>query len=386
MTVKTKYYSVVPWIEKHRCLVLWTVVLGFYVVGLWPFNFYPRNRVQWIAGENGIHLARYAIAYSEHPLRLNPQASFGQPTGCFAIEVWLQAGTEPSGGVPVILSLFDGRLPENLLIGQWKSGILIRAPLSEQGEARGYREIGIDKTLQKGRKVLVTVTADSTGTAFFVDGILVRRYPKYIFPAQLVQGQLILGNAATQDRTWEGNMYGLAFWGKSLSSMEVMNHHRLWIEHKATRLAGEEGLAALYLFDAGPTQWIDDESGMRLRLYVPERYQVLRKRVLSSPLTDYRLTRSYFKDVVVNILGFVPFGFIFFLHRMEISPNLGSWNILMPILLGAVISLSIELLQAFLPSRSSQLTDLFMNISGVAIGIGFALIAARYHHHGFHHS
>ena len=50
------------------CLSLWLGLLGF---GLWPFDFFPKNKVQWLQNQNGVHFDRYGQVYSTAPWDLN---------------------------------------------------------------------------------------------------------------------------------------------------------------------------------------------------------------------------------------------------------------------------------------------------------------------------
>jgi VanZ family protein len=73
-------------------------------------------------------------------------------------------------------------------------------------------------------------------------------------------------------------------------------------------------------------------------------------------------------DVAVNVLGFVPFGGLLVIYLK----NSRAWSnrkaIILAILLGFVVSLVIEVLQVFLPTRDSSLLDLINNTLGTGIG------------------
>ena len=38
------------------------------VAGLWPFNFWPENKVEWLKTERGVHFYGQGIIYSTIPL------------------------------------------------------------------------------------------------------------------------------------------------------------------------------------------------------------------------------------------------------------------------------------------------------------------------------
>jgi glycopeptide antibiotics resistance protein len=78
-------------------------------------------------------------------------------------------------------------------------------------------------------------------------------------------------------------------------------------------------------------------------------------------------TRGYWFDMGVNVAGFIPFGFFFALW-FSLTPGIARPR-LTAILLGFAISLLIETLQYFLPTRDSSMTDLLNNTIGTALGV-----------------
>jgi glycopeptide antibiotics resistance protein len=79
-------------------------------------------------------------------------------------------------------------------------------------------------------------------------------------------------------------------------------------------------------------------------------------------------------DIAINILGFMPFGFIVYCHRRLVKPDDRVWNVVWAVCAGAMISLAIELTQVWLPNRDSSATDLFCNTLGTFFG---TLVARR---------
>ena len=74
-------------------------------------------------------------------------------------------------------------------------------------------------------------------------------------------------------------------------------------------------------------------------------------------------------DITVNILGFLPFGFFLsaWLRLVKNLPAPRAYGI--SILLGFCLSLAIELIQVYLPTRDSSLMDVFSNTMGTAAGV-----------------
>jgi len=103
-------------------------------------------------------------------------------------------------------------------------------------------------------------------------------------------------------------------------------------------------------------------------LYIPERFVVLHQAFLRPFWEEYEATWDYWRgSILINIGGFIPFGFLFcayfsFAKRIK-RPAL------VTVLLGFVVSLTIECLQALLPTRDSGTTDLITNTLGTCLGV-----------------
>src|SRR5262249_26157214 len=75
---------------------------------------------------------------------------------------------------------------------------------------------------------------------------------------------------------------------------------------------------------------------------------------------------KYVNDVVRNIVGFVPVGFVFCAFFLQ-TRNRGA-AILFATLAGAALSLTVEVLQTYVPQRGSGFTDVITNTLGTTIG------------------
>ncbi|MGB6477849.1 MAG: VanZ family protein, partial [Candidatus Sulfotelmatobacter sp.] len=81
---------------------------------------------------------------------------------------------------------------------------------------------------------------------------------------------------------------------------------------------------------------------------------------------EFQLSWGYCKDVLINIGGFIPLGFFFCAYFSSVRPLKRA--MLTTIVLGGVVSLAIEVLQAFLPTRDSGMTDIITNTLGTGLG------------------
>jgi VanZ family protein len=358
---------------NRRTAGLISVVMaaGLGIVGLWPFAFRPPNRAGWLKDRAGLSFQPDGIAYDSESADWSANGLPDQPAA-FTMELWLEPGPVPATDVFDILTIDDGGFQSGIILCQWQTELLLR--IRDRAHARGFREIGPGNVLVEQTPCFITVTVDPSGTMFYSNGSLVNYFPAFTVPNSWLNGRLILGNAAAGKHPWTGNVFGLAIFNRVLDASEVAQHYASWTSRQAEHLAAESSLAALYLFDKGSGQWAQDRSANRHRLLIPERYQVLRKRVLELPWGPDPIEMSDLDDIAVNILGFMPFGFIVYRYCRLAKPDGRVWNVVWAVCVGATLSLAIELTQVWLPNRTSSATDLFCNTLGTFLG---ALLAGK---------
>jgi glycopeptide antibiotics resistance protein len=102
---------------------------------------------------------------------------------------------------------------------------------------------------------------------------------------------------------------------------------------------------------------------------IPEVFTPLQHIVLSPPWDDLRWILSSIQDVTINIVGFIPFGFLCaaFLCKVKRRSKIAPY--LYTALIGLGFSLAIELLQVYLPTPYSELSDVICNVTGTIIGL-----------------
>jgi hypothetical protein len=343
------------------------MAVGLLTVGLWPFDFRPPNHAGWLKDHAGLSFQPDGIAYEPEPADWSAGGQPEQPAA-FTLELWLEPGRMPATDVFYILSIDDGGFPSGIVLCQWKTELLLRN--RDRAHSRGFREVGPGGVLAAQTPGFITVTVDPSGTTFYLNGALSSRSPAFVVPCLHLNGRLILGNAAEGKHPWLGNLFGLAIFNRTLDKAEVAQHYALWTSNQAEQLAAEPGLAALYRFDESNGEWVNDRSTNRHRLLIPERYHVLRKRVLELD----PIGMSDLDDIAVNILGFMPFGFIVYTYRRLVKPDGRVRNVIWAVCAGALLSLAIELTQAWLPNRTSSINDIFTNTLGTFLG---ALLARK---------
>jgi len=92
------------------------------------------------------------------------------------------------------------------------------------------------------------------------------------------------------------------------------------------------------------------------------------KEHISLPKSEFTYRKSFFKDCIINFLGFIPFGFILSATLIKFEGTFEKHYILIAVLFCFAVSLIIEVFQAWIPSRSSSMLDLILNTLGALIG------------------
>jgi VanZ family protein len=335
------------------------VLCGILVAGLWPFHA-PRNEVTWLSGRNGLLFGKRGTIVSASWFK----AGDSQDDNSCSLEMWLEPTWVDSGGM--ILTFYrpvDGLVP--FAARQYRGGglVLERGTQSHLGQKTSTYVAGVFENLTP---VFVTITSGKAGAATYINGTLVKNFPSFAFSRGDLTGQLIIGNAASTTYTWPGQLKGLAIYDRELTAGEVSQHYATWAANRQADLAKSGDVVALYLFDEGSGNVVHSQVAQAPDILIPERFLVVHKWFLEPFWKEFRPVWSYWKDVAVNVAGFIPLGFFFYsyfsLVRKIEHPGL------VTIVLGFLVSLTIEILQAFLPTRDSGTTDLIANTFGTALG------------------
>jgi hypothetical protein len=230
----------------------------------------------------------------------------------------------------------------------------------------------VDSVFRKGERVLLTVTSGRGATTAYVNGVLAGRSSTLGMVSRDLTGRLVLANS-TVDESWAGEINQLAIYNRELTPTQVKRHFENGIRDQRFTVTREETPTALYLFNEGDGKIAHNQMDPETDLMMPAKYFVLHPAFLG-PLWDQFHDSgaawrrwSYWKDIAVNVAGFIPVGFVFMAYFSSVR-NLQR-SALVVIMVGFVLSFTLEALQYFLPTRDSGMTDLVTNTTGTAIGV-----------------
>jgi len=364
--------------RKTLIAILSLVGVAFIVAGLWPFDFHPENKVMLLPDENGLRLFGVGNARSREPFSLSDTLFLNRS---FSFEILVRPHQEPSHAVPDLLTILDGNGIEHIVIGQWKSTLIIRVPAQSSSAAKRYREIGIADALIQGRARLITVTASERETTIYLDGNRAQIFPRFsLLPGpDHLTGYLVIGNVHSGRNFWNGDILGLRIYDRQLRDGEIQLHARDWRKNGIPRSERQHDRIAEYDFDLRDSPLIVNRTGALPDMVISDVFRPLRRKILELPRHREWKPMPAAVDILINIAGFIPFGFFFsaLLRRTDSFSARLIWPITAAA--GTAISLAIEVTQAYLPMRHSSATDLGCNIFGTIIGT-IILVKTRYFH------
>jgi VanZ family protein len=334
--------------------------------GLQGKGFHYSNNVTWIKNGPGIHFGTYGIAYSFIEDEAKRKISSAD---AFSIEIAFKPENFNAARFNLIFSIHDGRDSDQLIIGQYKSSAIVMNG-DDYPHKRKIKRIYSDISSKPPKKLLLTITSSSNeGTKLYVDGRLTGTRPDLILkiPDKNMPA-IILGNSSHGNSSWNGEIYGLALYADKLSPDVIENHYNAWSKNHVFPLGENEKQFLCFGFKEGRgTETIDIISGIQ-KLSIPSKFYILKKRFISMPWSDFQDAKNFYLDIIINLLGFIPLGFTLCACLVRSKGILQKKAVLFSLIFCFILSLCIEIAQAWIPSRSSQGLDVILNTFGAWTG------------------
>ena len=316
--------------------------------------------MSWLKQGNGLLF--------EYPGTVRSSGAF--PSGsareeaAFSLEIWVQPGMTHDSNT--LLAFYQPATASQFSLHQSDTDLMLRWERRD-GQHRRRTGFYVGDIFRRSAPVFITITSDAQGTAVYVDGALTVKASQFPLLGQDYTGWLIIGTSPVENDGWTGELRGLAIYRRALNAAEVVKHVESWAKMGRPEIVPQQRGAALYLFDKRSGNTIRNELVAGLDLLIPERYEILHEEFLKPFWREFYSRWGYWKNVLINIGGFVPFGFCLFAWLLSKGQIRKAW--LVTVAAGAAVSLTIEVLQAFLPTRDSGTTDLFTNTLGTYIGV-----------------
>jgi len=326
------------------------------------------NDVTWLGDQSGIRFDRQGIVYAK---TIAPSFNRMAPGNIpFSIELAIKPlEASNDGRFRFLLLLHGGDDTEQLVVGQWRSWLVIMNG-DDYDATRRRARIAVNALLPE-KEHFVTITSGEDGTAIFIDGQLTKRKGdlRLKIPVATKQMQLVLGNSIYGRHPWAGEIYGLAYYDRVMSAPDISDHFQLWSRKRTFAFTQPQNSAGLYLFNEGKGDRVGDHAGGQHDLTIPGSMAILTKEILAAPFENEKYNVSLFQDMAINIAGFIPMGFLLGALLWQANYRDIKKQLLLVMLACGSISLMIELAQAWIPSRSSQMLDLILNTLGAGTGV-----------------
>jgi VanZ family protein len=344
---------------KVSLVILCVLVMGITLsAGLWPFSFHAKNQVWWKPEQRGLYFGDTGMVISNGTFR-------GMPTDAgLSIELWIEP--ELAWDSSTILSFYEPDIAPRMRVRQSGDDLVFASSRGPEENRKKQRSVFVDHAFRRGEKTLVTLTSSNEVLGVYVDGVLKKSVRNMKMQGADFAGTLIVANAPYANSSWKGTFRGLAFYDRALRPDEINEDYDLW-QHNRELIARKTAPAyALYLFNEQSGERLHNAGKAGPDLVIPKNYFIFRPGFLVPFWKEYRPTREYAKDLAINVVGLVPLGFCF--SALFARFNGRKRSLLYTTLLGFCVSLTIEVLQAFMPTRYSGTTDLITNTSGAALG------------------
>jgi VanZ like family len=334
-----------------------------------PFNPHPHNDVSWLPDANGVRFGGSGIILGQGSLK--PAADSAVPDAC-SIEIYLVPYRDDDRGGTFLTFSSDDNL-DAVFLRQWRKSLLIYKSLPPKGPGPNLVLFEVDDFLHVKRPALVTISSGSHGTTAYVDGKVARSDPHFRIHLADLYRKIVLGTSPTNYQVWHGEIHGLAIFDEETFPQQAATHFAEWSGGSFSSGAIAEDIShtvARYDFRERNGSTIRSETAFAPPLIIPAHFSVPNKPLLDSPIDEFDWSPSWRNDVIENILGFMPFGFVL-CGFFALSLPRGQ-AILVSTLVGGLLSLTVEALQYYIPRRDSSFTDVISNTTGALLG---ALIA-----------
>jgi VanZ family protein len=333
-------------------LLICTYIVILFIVGLWPLNFWQKNQVS-LNERDGLTLLPPSAVYTPQP---SPKLMNLQE---FTILMHVSSNiSEPRGYGSILMCALDYD-HMNFMVGQWRKGLELRIR-----SANGPRTISFGKkdVFKKAGPAWFAIVYDGNRLILYQNGKIVatRRVGRLIFSNWNRSYPVVIGSDAHGRGFWEGRIGSIAIFDRALSKSAIEN---------VPLMIGDFTPLIFYSFcESSGTAVTDRGTGVPANLSIPSRFTPYKRSILAHPYNDLKSYRRDFGDILINLVGFVPLGFLLTLRLMGSGGSLKK-SLLMSIFVGFTISFAIEAAQGFLWSRSSSMIDLINNTFGCAAGV-----------------
>jgi len=349
--------------------IIITIVLML-VAGFKPRGYRVFNRTELSTDGKGMRFHAPSIVYTREAWPLGrPQTT----DTAFTVSMRLTPLHFCNYTIDRIISFCDTAYNENIIIGQYDHCLVIQA-VTETTK----RNFDCDSVFRPGKEVNISIISGIQEMKVYVDGkCKYGRQDNSIKAGDVIHpGRIVVGNSPQGNTAWEGIIRNIEIFGKELSEDELVGGQK-WRSTQTLELAGDNhNRIAYYDFGKESRFRIANDFGKDKGLYVPRFFTMLKLNILSLPDIGRIWSKDSILDYSVNFIGFIPFGFLL-ASLVYIKRPKRKTAIAVATGFGGIFSLFIELVQVYIPTRSSEISDLFLNTLGSFFGALMIVLVFR---------
>ena len=333
-------------------------LVAILIAALYPFHA-PINQVSHLSDRDGLFLGEYGSILSSAEFKTTT-AQVGFCTLEFVVK---PAEAFASGDIAAFSTQSD---PVHFEIGQRGSDLFVIREIPDDSRHRTFAHIAVDDVFRLRNTLFIAITSGPYGTSVYLDGARVKAFPQFSFTSRDLIGRLVIGNSPVGNTSWSGYVSEIGIFEREWTEAQVLRHYADWTTSRGTGLARNDSAKALYVFNERTGGIVHNQVSLEPNLEIPKHYFVLHPQFLRAPWEEFEGNWDYLENFTINIAAFIPLGTFmsaYFSSVLRIKRPLK-----IAILTGLVLSLSIEILQGFLPTRDSGMTDIITNATGAALG------------------
>jgi VanZ family protein len=352
-----------------QVILLASVLYLILLAGLSSNGYSMQNKVFWLPDQAGIKFEKYGIAYTS-PFISAEQAKVMNTSG-FSMEIALHFATPYINKFKFVALIHNGVDHDQLLLAQWRNYLIIMNN-DDYKHKRNTSRIVIP--IPEAASFFLTVTTKHGWSKLYLDGkrVKIEKNVALNLPVGAGNGRLIFGNSIHGRHPWSGVIHGFAMYNGVINDDLVQQHYLQWLNLGDFSFAKAADPFLLYLFNEKSGYSVSDYSRHNAHLEIPLILALVEKESFVLPFSHLGSWQICYQDMVINLIGFLPFGFILamIIHGgREMSMRTVA---LLVVAAGFMVSFGIELLQSWMPSRNSSLLDLILNTTGSYLGaLGF---------------
>jgi len=339
-------------LNRAVLLLFFGVILFMLIVGLRPYSSYSKNWVSYDSAEQITILKHYGLATGELS-RLSSTALFNSSV---EISIAAKISLPPDNRFQVLAQIDSPGSEDPMIIGQWRSSLIVMTGRDYRNKFNLPRfSTNLENHLDSLIEIHILIT--SVKTTLKVNQRLMKQGPSFKF--KVPPTRISIGNGPDGTHGWAG-------------SLQYFRIRSMLSDRSST----------LYQFDENNFPLIVDnnDAAQYLKIPKPGRFP---DRVGIGSMSFNQLINQNLIDVFVNLLGFMPFGFlmcaVLAIHFRRLSTLL---DVVLTVFTGFLFSLAIESAQTYIPGRSPHAHDLFLNTLGAAGGaialLLLCIISQRY--------